>query len=153
MTVSGIEDACATTEKAPGCRRCMTLPYMHQKVVAWCSELAHLASNQQNSDMHGLHLTQKDRCLVSDYNSAAATAGANLAGVGDIGVCSGEGERQIGKVAVIVTHEHEVAVQLRVQGHQVIHVRVGVAHLLQEEACQWQLYQHTLHSSMFISIP
>lgn len=77
---------------------------------------------------------QRDRCLIGDHKASAATAGANLAGVGDVRVCSGESERQIGKVAVVVTHEHEVAIQLGVQGHQVVHVRVGVAHLLQEES-------------------
>ena len=90
---------------------------------------------------------------MRDDSSAAATVAANLAGVGDVRVCSGESERQISKVAVIVTHEHEVAVQLRVQGHQIIHIRVGVAHLLEEEACQWQLYKHTLHSNTSISTP
>ena len=37
-------------------------------------------------------------------------------------VCGGECQRQVCKVPLVVSHEHEVAVQLRVKGHQIIHV-------------------------------
>lgn len=81
-----------------------------------------------------------------------ADGGTNLTGVGDVRVCCGEGEGQVGKVTVIVAHEHKVAVQLGVKRDQVVHIRMGIAHLLQEETCQRQLDQHTLHSAAPLSM-
>ena len=60
------------------------------------------------------------------------------------GDCEGEG--QIFETALVLTQEHEIAVQLCVQAGQVIDITASSQQLLEEEGSQGELHNDALHS-------